>query len=115
MLAVCSLFAYEREEDESLVLAAGVAEEWLSGGFEVGVRNLPTYYGNLTYSLRLEGKDSMRLKLEGDIEVPPGGVVVLPPLPRPIRQVEIDGRAVKDFLPNRFACRECPAEALVKF
>jgi hypothetical protein len=115
MLAMCSMFAYEREEDESLVIAAGVAEEWLSDGFEVGVSNLPTYYGNLSYSLLLERKDMMRLKLGGDLEVPPGGIVVMPPLPRPIQQVQINGKPISDFEPDSFTCSDCPAEALVRF
>jgi hypothetical protein len=115
MLAMCSLFAYEREEDESLVIAGGVAEEWLSGGFEVGVRNLPTYYGDLTYSLRMQGKDTMSLKLEGDLEMPPGGIVVVPPLPRPIRQVEIEGRHLAELKHDNFAVRECPCEVLIRF
>jgi hypothetical protein len=115
MLAMCTMFAYEREEDESLVLAAGVAEEWLSGGSAVGVKNLPTYYGNLTYSLRLEGTDTMRLKLEGDLVVPPGGIVVMPPLPRPIRQVEINGKTFSDFKSDSFICKECPAQSVVRY
>ncbi len=115
ILAICSMFAYEREADEALVIAAGVAEEWLSDGFAVGVKNLPTYYGNLTYSLRLKGKNTLRLKLEGDLVVPPGGIVIKPPLPRPIRQVEINGRALAEFEPDRFVCRNCPAEALARF
>ena len=115
MLAMCSMFAYEREEDDSLVIAAGLAEEWLSDGFEVGVRNLPTYHGNLSYSLRLESTDTMRLKLEGDLEVPQGGIVVMPPLPRPIRQVQINGKPVSDFKSERFTCREVPSESVVKF
>jgi hypothetical protein len=56
-----------------LVIAAGVAEEWLSDGFTVGVENLASYYGRLTYSLRLEEKDTLHLKLGGDLVVPPGG------------------------------------------
>ena len=115
MLAMCSMFAYQREEDESLVIAAGVAEKWLSDGFEVGVRNLPTYYGNLTYSLRMEGTDTMRLNLEGDLVLPPSGIAVMPPLPRPIRQVTINGKAVSDFKSDSFICGECPAEAFMNF
>jgi hypothetical protein len=57
----------------------------------------------------------MHLKLEGDLEVPPGGVVVMPPLPRPIRQAMINGRALGDFGPDRFTCTECPAEVIVRF
>jgi hypothetical protein len=109
------MFAYEREEDESLVIAAGVAEEWLSEGSTVGVKNLPTYYGNLSYSLGLKGKDTLPVKLKGDLVVPPGGVVVMPPLPRPIRQVKINGRVLLDFEPDRFTCRDFPAEAVVRF
>jgi hypothetical protein len=109
------MFAYEREEDESLVIAAGVAEESLSDGSALGVKNLPTYYGNLSYSLRLKGKGTLRVKLKGDLVVPQGGIVVKPPLPRPIRQVEINGRALETFEADRFTCRDCPAEALVRF
>jgi len=115
ILAICSMFAYEREEDESLVIAAGVVEEWLSDGSIVGVKNLPTYYGNLTYSLRLDGPDTLRLKLRGDLVVPPGGIVLMPPLPRPIRQVKVNGRSLTEFTTDSFTCRECPAQALVRF
>jgi hypothetical protein len=115
MLSISTMFAYEREEDESLVIAAGVPEEWLSNGFEVGVRDLPTYYGNLTYALRLEGKDTLRLLLEGDLVLPPGGIIVMPPLPRPIRRVEINGRAVGDFPLDCFTCTQCPVDALIWF
>jgi hypothetical protein len=115
ILAICSLFASEREADEALVIAAGVAEEWLSDGSTVGVKNLPTYYGNLSYSLRLKGKGTLRLKLEGNLVLPPGGIVVNPPLPRPIRQVEVNGRALTEFTTDTFTCRECPAEVVVRF
>jgi hypothetical protein len=112
MLSVCTMFAYEREEDKALVLAAGVAEEWLSGGFEAGVRNLPTYYGNLTYSIRMESSDALHLKLQGAPRVPPGGIVVVAPLPRPIRQVTMNGRAINEFTTDRFTCRESPADVV---
>ena len=55
ILAFCTMFAYEREEDKALVIGAGVAQEWLSDGFAVGVENLPTYYGEISYSLSYGG------------------------------------------------------------
>jgi hypothetical protein len=114
-LAICTMFAYEREEDEALVIAAGVAEEWLSDGCAVGIKNLPTYYGNLTYYLRMESSDTLHLKIEGDLVVPPGGIVVRPPLPRPIRQIKVNGRALAEFESDGFVCRDCPAEAVMSF
>jgi hypothetical protein len=115
ILAVHALFAYEREADECLVIAAGIVEEWVKEGVPVGVRNLPTYYGSISYSLRMEGPDTLRLTLEGNLKMPRGGIVVAPPLPGPIRQVEVNGRAWAEFTPEGFTCRECPAEVVVRF
>ena len=51
--AVLDLFAYERDDDQSLVLAAGIPPAWLDGA-GIAVRNLRTPYGPLSYSLRKE-------------------------------------------------------------
>jgi hypothetical protein len=79
ILAVRSLFAYEREVDQSLVLAAGVPCVWLDDGGDVIVRNLPTRYGQLDYHLRRAAPGIWRLILQGALVTPPGGIVVLPP------------------------------------
>jgi hypothetical protein len=115
ILAIRSLFAYEREEDEALVIAAGIAESWLADGFEVAVENLPTWYGRLSYSLRLETEGTLRLKLSGDLAVPPGGIVVEPPLSRPILRVETDSGEPLDFAAESFTVRVIPAEVLVSY
>jgi hypothetical protein len=115
ILALCGMFAYEREADKALVIAGGVAEEWLAEGYEVGVENLPTYCGKISWSLRLERPAALRLRLKGEVIVPEGGIVVKPPLPRPIRQVEINGRVCRDFEKDGFICWECPAEGVVRF
>ena len=41
VLAVRSLFAYEREADQALVLGAGLAAEWMEGA-GVQVNGMPT-------------------------------------------------------------------------
>ena len=115
MLAICSLFAYEREADQSLVIAAGVAPEWLADECVVGVENLPTYYGSISYRLRLQNSGTMRLSLQGDLVVPPGGIVAMPPLPRAIQQVEINGTALEGFRDDGFTLSQCPAEVVVRF
>jgi hypothetical protein len=110
VLAVRSLFAYEREADQSLVVAAGVAPAWLDEGGEVVVRNLPTYYGKLSYRLRRASPQSLHLQLSGDMAIPAGGVVVMPPLSGPLVRVEINGRSNDALEPELAVCRECPAE-----
>ncbi len=113
ILAVRSFFAYERESDRSLVIAAGVAGDWLNGE-GIRVRDLPTQYGRLSYRLWRDGPDSYRLSLSGDLTIPPGGVTLMPPLPRPLIQVEIDHRVSADFGPDWALCRTCPAEVLLR-
>ena len=63
VLALRSLFAYERAADRSLVLAAGLASEWIEG---VGVRvmGMPTPYGALSYSLRRTDSRTLRFEIE---------------------------------------------------
>ncbi|WP_426023606.1 discoidin domain-containing protein [Brevundimonas sp. PWP3-1b1] len=86
------LFAYERDRDHALVLAAGVPEAWLDTKEGVGVRDLRTAYGPLTYGYRKE-RQGYVLTL-GDGATPPGGFVLQWPAGqgRPER-VRIDGRA----------------------
>ena len=46
--------------------------------------------------------------------MPPGGIVVLPPLARPLAQVEINGRGSAAFGPEWAQCGECPADILLR-
>ncbi|MFY9975242.1 MAG: discoidin domain-containing protein [Chromatiaceae bacterium] len=115
ILAVRSLFAYERESDRSLVIAAGIREDWLTEGGEVEVRQLPTFHGPLSYRVRREEPDTYRLTLAGDLALPPGGLVIMPPLPRPLLEVQVNGRYSTAFGPDSAQCRDCPAEVRMRF
>ncbi len=114
ILAVRSLFAYERETDQALVIAAGIAEAWLREG-TVTVRNLPTWYGKLSYALRLQSADTLHLILDGGMQVPPGGIVVRPPLLSPIVQVEGNTAAVREFSAEEITVLKIPAEITLRF
>jgi hypothetical protein len=43
------------------------------------------------------GADRVHITLSGDFEMPPGGIVVRSPLPRPLVRVIVDGRDHPDF------------------
>lgn len=115
ILAVRSLFAYEREADQALVIAAGVPAGWLDDGGEVVVRDLPTDYGRLSYTLRREEPAALRLTLAGELALPTGGIVVRPPVSGPLVQVEVNGRTIRTFNADSVTCRECPAELVMKY
>ena len=78
------MIAYEREEDRALVLAAGLPLEWVLSPDGVEVKGLPTYYGTLHYTLRREGPGVLRLRVDGDLDLPACRLVARPPLPRPL-------------------------------
>lgn len=90
------LFAYERDSDHALVLAAGAPIGWIDSETGVGVRGLRTAYGPLSYLLKRDGTAHVL-----DIEpgaAPPGGFVLQWPedAVRPT-EVRIDGRRVADW------------------
>ena len=114
VLAVLGMLAYESPGEDSLVLAAGVSEAWLDGE-GVQVKGLPTGWGPLGYRLRREGPGALRLDLAPGLRVPPGGIVVRPPLARPLASVELDGAPIPDFDARSATIRRCPASVRMGF
>ncbi len=112
--AIRALFAYEREEDASLVLAAGIPEVWLATGEPIGVTRLPTPYGALTYRLRQVGTDTWQLHIEGSETVPGGWRIALPP-ERTLRSLEVNGRPSQAFTAHEARVERVPAEVTLRF
>jgi hypothetical protein len=104
------LFAYDRPEDRSLVLAGGVAPQWLEGRGVV-LRGLGTAHGGtLDLSLR-ETPRGVVFSVSGALTVPAGGIVLRPPLRfRPAR-VLLDGKPVP-FSGEELVLRRLPAETI---
>ena len=70
------LFAYDREADQAMVLAAGVQPAWLEGE-GIAIRDLRTPYGRLGYTLTAkDGKATLVITQPID---PPGGLVLALP------------------------------------
>jgi hypothetical protein len=84
------LFAYERESDRSLVLAAGVPAGWLDGD-GIGVRGLRTAYGPLSYRIVRDGP-GCRITIDPSVRMPPGGIVFEWPGPDAPPAVRVNGR-----------------------
>ena len=67
------LFAYERESDHALVLAAGIPADWLDGD-GIAVDGLRTTYGALGYRIARDAR-GVRIAVDPGIRMPPGGLV----------------------------------------
>lgn len=113
--AVRSMFVYEKESDRSLVLAAGLRPAWVMTDPGVAVKRLPTHYGTLSYTLRAEEPNRLRWKLAGDVQVPPGQIVLEPPLPAPLKSVTVNGRPIETFTAERALVGEFPADVVMEY
>lgn len=70
--SMLDMLAYERPADETLVLMAGVPEDWVRKK-GLAVRRLRTPYGELSYSLKVDGK-TRTLEID-ELKKPPNGGV----------------------------------------
>ncbi|BDU16248.1 discoidin domain-containing protein [Lysobacter auxotrophicus] len=87
------LFAYSRDLDDALVVAAGIPADWLAGE-GVSVANLRTQYGPVGYSLK-ERDGRMLFTLSPDTKLPPGGVVLTWPYASAPGATRIDGKIAR--------------------
>ncbi|MGB3924713.1 MAG: discoidin domain-containing protein [Bacteroidales bacterium] len=113
--AVRSMFVYENEYDHTLVIAAALYRDWIDapGGMSVG--NLPTYYGDISYSVRREGS-AYRFNISGDLNLPAGGIRIrnfnggaMP------SGVTVNGNEITGFTGRDISVTEVPAEVIIKF
>ncbi len=91
--SVLDMFAYERDEDDALVVAPGIPESWVTRGTGIAVQGLPTYYGPLTFSMRGTPAE-VAVRVERGVRPPQSGIIVRSPFDRPIREAVLDGRVV---------------------
>jgi hypothetical protein len=73
--AIRSMFVYENEYDSSLVLGAALYQDWIDSPDGMSVENLPTYYGELSYSIKKEN-DEYHFSIYGDVKLPKGGIKI---------------------------------------
>lgn len=115
MLVFTSLFAYERESDASLVIGAGVDQAWIAGRNGLAVQGLPTRHGRLDLAMKQAAPDRLRVRLEGSLTLPPGGLVLQPPHDHPIHSVRLNGRALTSFTDREVVVRALPAEVEIRY
>ncbi|HZP94511.1 MAG TPA: hypothetical protein VFB20_16750 [Burkholderiales bacterium] len=91
--SVLDLFAYERAADQALVLGAGIPIEWLDGQ-GIGIGNLRTPYGNLSYTLRRDRRRIL-LTIGGGLRSPRGGLIFPWPYTGVPGRTLVNGRPLK--------------------
>ena len=107
------MFAYERESDSTLVLAAGVKDEWANSGETVKVSNLSTHYGPLSYTITTNGS-AVTFSLRPGTRIPPGGIVIKSPRTMPVMSARVNGSATP-VTNSEVHIRALPATILLEY
>lgn len=113
--AVRSMFVYENEYDHTLVLASALYQDWIDSPEGMSVENLPTYYGEISFSVRKDGNRYL-FSISGDIDLPEGGIIIrnfnggrMP------TAVTVNGREVTGFDDRQIPVSEVPADVVIYY
>nr|MDQ2668836.1 coagulation factor 5/8 type domain-containing protein [Gemmatimonadota bacterium] len=90
--SVLDMFVYEREDERSLVLGAGVPEAWARAQGGAGISGVRTPYGTLTLEESVNA-DTVRVTISGLTRVPPGGILLRAPFPFRATHATVNGTA----------------------
>ena len=105
--ALRNMFVYE--ENDTLILGAGIDEKWLARAEGMSVRDLPVYSGKISYSVRKEG-DVLRIKVSGTATPPKGFVFRSPLLHKKIVEVKVNNSRWTEFTEKTVSFSALPAD-----
>jgi hypothetical protein len=100
--SVLTMFAYEKESDSSIVVAAGIPDAWIRDTAGVSVQGLRTEGGELTFSIRPVRKRIVA-EISGDVDLTRWKLLFASPLGKPLRGVTMNGK--KQSLPSSAGLR----------
>ena len=109
--ALTSFFLYE--EGGTLVLAAGIPEEWVMAPGGTGIQGVYSHFGRLGLILQGEG-DRVEVRIVGEVQ-PPDGMVLVSPLNRPLKSVRVNGVEWRDFTEHEVKLPRAPVDVLLNY
>ena len=113
--AIRSMFVYENEYDQSLVLASALYQDWIDAPRGMSVENLPTYYGEISFSIKKESSN-YRISITGDLNLPANGMKIKnfngSKLPA---KVTVNGSEIKEFNEKEISVKVIPAEVVIYY
>jgi hypothetical protein len=113
--AIRSMFVYENEYDQSLVLASALYQEWIDNPEGMSVKNMPTYYGDISYSIKKE-QDHYRFNISGDLNLPSNGIRIrnFNVSKTPVK-ITVNGEEIRDFTQKEITVKALPADVKIYY
>ncbi|HCT31397.1 MAG TPA: hypothetical protein DIW31_11870 [Bacteroidales bacterium] len=113
--AIRSMFVYENEYDQSLVLGSALYQDWIDAPDGMSIQNFPTYYGEISYSIKKD-IDKYHFSISGKLELPANGMKIKnfngSKFPK---RVTVNGKEIKDFNEKGITVKEIPAEVVIYY
>ena len=106
--AVRSMLVYEDELDRSLVIGAGLYQDWIDAPQGMRLRHLPTYYGRLDYAIR-KSPEGYAVELGGDLTLPERGIRLRHFKEQLPRQVRVNGHPITTYDTQEISIHTFPA------
>ncbi|MHC1704392.1 MAG: discoidin domain-containing protein [Tenuifilaceae bacterium] len=113
--SIRSMFVYENEWDQSIVLASALYQDWIDSSDGMSVQNLPTYYGEVSYSIKKEN-NIYKFSISGDLDLPENGIKIknFNGSKLPVK-VTVNGIESKDFNNKVISFKVIPAEVVIHY
>ena len=113
--AIRALFVYENEYDQCLVLASALYQDWIDSPEGMSVENLPTYYGEVSYSIKKENNNYL-FSITGNLRLPVNGIKIknFNGSKLPVK-VTVNGAESKDFNEKGISVNKVPAEVVIYY
>jgi len=107
-----ALFLYEK--NDSLILGAGIDEKWLDRKEGISVKNMPTYFGKISYSMQKKN-NVLKIKVTGSAKPRKGFVLKSPFLHKKIKSVSVNSRKWERFSDDEVLFDKLPAEIVIVY
>ncbi len=113
--AIRTMFVYENEYDSALVLASALYPDWIDAPQGMSVSKLPTYYGEISYSIK-RVDNAYHFNITGDLKLPTNGIKIQnfngSKLPK---KVSVNGKEIKTFTDKYIQIMQSPAEIVIEY
>ncbi|HBH47588.1 MAG TPA: hypothetical protein DDX98_03060 [Bacteroidales bacterium] len=113
--AIRTMFVYENEYDQSLVIASALYQDWIDTPKGMSIKKLPTYYGEISYSIKKEDK-YYRFRINGDLQLPANGIKIknFNQKKLPVKVI-VNNSEIKNYSENEISINDFPAEVLIYY
>jgi len=91
-----SFFVYEDELNNSLVLGEGIIPDWINSKEGMSCKNLQTYYGSLSFSVKKIQAQKYDFEISGKTQIPLHGIQIRKlPLAKPLKRLFLNNEEIK--------------------